>query len=347
MRYGRVAYPRVNHMMFFSSQTLSKLLIVVTSLSVSFCSCAVHAEQLSFSKTATDKDYQFSYQWLDFNNQQQNISFTLTPEALFERFRHLKSYQSNYAQKTILRRMKLAIKKQPPKGMQVNFRQVNGEFSIEVKGQDQQKVAQAYQALLKLEKDISDEYFRENYYQLFTNHDQVNGIKMNHVDIANDSVADLKVLKAIILDQVSIQNIREVTNYVLSFVQNIPYSTLESRITSSGSGFNPPAKLLWENQGDCDSKMALTAAILRALMPRIEMAMIYIDGHAFIGIAINKRPGEVTVEHDDISYVLAEPTGPALLPVGKLAPESELAINQGRYIIEKYHEVLSSELAEN
>jgi hypothetical protein len=122
-------------------------------------------------------------------------------------------------------------------------------------------------------------------------------------------------------------------------------STLESRITSSGSGFNPPLQVLWENQGDCDSKMTLTAALLRALMPRIDMTLIYIDGHAFIGIDIPGQANEVTIEHNEVKYLLAEPTGPALLPLGTLAPESELAINQGHYIAQDYHEVLSNEVS--
>ena len=150
-------------------------------------------------------------------------------------------------------------------------------------------------------------------------------------------MADFKVLKPIILDKVSIENVRKVTDFVLSFVQSIPYSTLESRLTSSGAGFNPPAKLLWENQGDCDSKMTLTATILRALMPRIDMAMIYIDQHAFIGIAIPAEANEISIEYQGVNYLLAEPTGPALYKLGTLAPESELAINQERYVVEEFH----------
>ncbi|MCI2285671.1 hypothetical protein L3081_22700 [Colwellia sp. MSW7] len=134
----------------------------------------------------------------------------------------------------------------------------------------------------------------------------------------------------------SIKNIRKVTDYVLSFVQNIPYATLESRVTSSGTGFNSPAKLLWENQGDCDSKVTLTATILRALMPRIPMVMIFIDQHAFIGIATPATTGEMTIEYQGVNYLLGEPTGPGLYKLGKLAPESELAINQGRYVVEPF-----------
>lgn len=300
-------------------------------------STTIQAKQLSFTRKADDQQHIFSYQWLDHNNEQQAISFTLSKSALFDRFRMLKAFKNEFAQKSILRAVKRQLKKQPLKGVQASFTQSNGTISIEVKSNEEANLPLAYQQIKKLEQQETQKYFKENYFQYFVDHDNQAGVKVNHIDIANDSVTDFKSLKSIILEKVSIKNIRKVTNYVLAFVQNIPYSPLESRISSSGAGFNPPAKIIWENQGDCDSKMTLTATLLRALMPRIDMAMIFIDQHAFIGIAIPPQAGEITVEDQGITYVLAEPTGPALYPLGSLAPESELAINQGRYTVEAYH----------
>lgn len=295
------------------------------------------AKQFSFTKKALQDNYMFSYQWLDHNKVRQSISFNLTKPALFERFRMLKPYQGDFAQKTILRAIKKQLNQQPLTDVNVVFQQQQGKTIIQVNGLDDEKVAAGYQKIKEIELEATKKYFKKNYYQRFTTHDQQMGIKVNHVDIAEKSVADFKVLKPLVLEKVSIENIRKVTNFVLSFVQSIPYSTLESRVTSSGAGFNPPAKLLWENQGDCDSKMTLTAAILRALMPRIKMAMIYIDQHAFIGVAIPAKGNEVTIRYKNINYLLAEPTGPALYPLGTLAPESELAINQERYVVEEFH----------
>lgn len=310
--------------------------------SIVFCSfllClgSLEAKQINFSKKAQDDGYVFNYVWLDHQNKQQDISFSLSKAALFDRFRMLKSYKSEFAQKSILRAIKKQLVKQPLEGAQAYIKQENGRMLIQVKGIDENNVSRGYQQVKILEQQETDKYFKKNYFQMFADHNNQTGVKVNHVDITDNSVADFKSLKNIILDKVSIQNIRKVTNYVLGFVQSIPYSTLESRINASGAGFNPPAKLIWENQGDCDSKMTLTATLLRALMPRIEMAMIYIDKHAFIGIAIPKNPGEVSIEHEGIEYLLAEPTGPALYPLGKLDPDSELAINQGQYVVETYH----------
>jgi len=314
--------------------------VKISKLMICFClllTNSTYAKQLSFTKQANQQHYDFSYQWLDHQGLTQDIHFTLGKPALFERFRKLKTFKSEFAQKSILRALKRRLKNQPLDGANASFKLREQKISIEVKGQDQQKVALAYQKIQALEQQATDDYFKENFYHPFLDHNNQGAIKVNHGDVANSSVADLKSLKGIILEKVSIRNIRKVVNFVLGFVQNIPYATLESRVSSSGAGFNPPAKLLWENQGDCDSKMTLTATILRALMPRIDMAMIYIDQHAFIGIAIPALAGEVTVNHQGVEYVLAEPTGPALYPLGTVGPESEMAINQGHYVVEAYH----------
>jgi len=296
----------------------------------------VQAEQLSFTKERHDETYTFTYQWLDHEKKLQSMRLNLTNQALFNHFRQLKTYKSEFAQKTILRNLKKQIKKQPLQGAQAFFLQRDGKMTIQIKGQEDKNIVKAYQQIKEMEQKATDKYFKDNYYQAFTTADQQFGIKVNHIDIAHNSVSDFKAIKMTILEKVSIKDIRQVTNFVLAFVQSIPYSTLESRISSSGAGFNPPAKLIWENQGDCDSKMTLTATILRALMPRIEMAMIYIDQHAFIGIAIPVEGSDMHIKHEGITYVLAEPTGPALYRLGKLTPESELAIKQKRYVAEAY-----------
>ena len=295
------------------------------------------AEQLKFNRQEQDNGFQFNYQWRDHQRQVQSIQFQLSKAALFERFRHFRAYKSELAEKNVHKAIRRHLRKEPIPGVQVYFRQQQGNSYIDIKGRDSDKVETAYGEIAQLEQDFFAEYLAENFYHSFITHDQVRGVKPDHVRIADASADDLKPIKPLILDQVSIRNIRQVTEFVLSFVQSIPYSTLESRVTSSGAGFNPPLKLLWQNQGDCDSKLTLTAALLRTLMPRIKLLMVYIDQHAFIGINIPVKAGELTLTHDNLMYVLAEPTGPAQLKLGVLAPESEQAILQGRYTIQPYH----------
>jgi len=323
-----------------NKQNINHKLALICSISILFIYSVifpVKAKQISFTKHQEAQQVAFSYRWNDYKNTEQSMSFKLNNESIFERFRHLKSYQADFAQKSILRNIKQQLRKERLAGVNIHYTHQHGETKIEVRGQNETKIAAAYAKIKKVEQEQTALYYQQNYYQVFTNFDQATGIKVDHRSIANDSVLDLKPLKPLILEKVSIKNIRKVTNYVLGFIQSIPYATLEDRMTSSGAGFNPPLKLLWENQGDCDSKMTLAAAILRSLMPRIEMALIYIDQHAFIGIAIPAEAGETTIHHEGIDYLLADPTGPAVLPLGKLGPESELAITQGQYVAESFH----------
>lgn len=218
------------------------------------------AEQLTFNRQEQEDSFQFHYQWQDHQRQMQSLDFQLTKAALFERFRHFRAYKNELAEKNVHKAIRTHLRKTPIKGVQVYFRQQQGKSYIDIKGRDSDKVEAAYRQLAKLEQDFFSQYLTDNFYHSFITHDLIRGVKPDHVSIADASIDDLKAIKQLILDRVSIRNIRQVTEFVLGFVQSIPYSTLESRVTSSGAGFNPPLKLLWQNQGDCDSKLTLIAA---------------------------------------------------------------------------------------
>jgi len=314
-------------------------LLLISIFSLALLSLSVNAEQISFSKKERDTDYMFSYQWLDQQGDAQNLNFILDKSAIFDRFRNFKSFKAEMANTSIKNALQKKLRSERIKDVIIDFSKNSADDGIKIRGRDSQTVNAAYGKVYQLKQSLTVDYLANNFYQQFTTHDRINAIKPDHVRFANISSEDLKSMKPSILEKFSIKNIRKVTNYVLGFVQNIPYSTLESRVTASGAGFSPPLKLLWENQGDCDSKVTLTAAILRALMPRIKMTLVFIDNHALIGINIPIQPDDVTITVNNFSYVLAEPTGPGLLNLGKIAPESELAIGNGHYIAEPFHAV--------
>jgi len=296
-----------------------------------------YATQVEFTKVPNQENFVFNYQWHDHHNNLQHISFSLPKAKVFNRYRDFGVYQAKSAREYVYKALLKHFNKNPVSGAILSFEEEASYFHVNIKSRDKKLVDSLNQNIKVLENQFNQEYLEKKYYHQFVTHDQINAIKPHHARIANESVPDFKELKPIILEKASIKNIRKVSNYVLAFIQNIPYSTLESRLTSSGVGFSPPLKLLWENKGDCDSKMTLTASILRSLMPRIKMALVYIENHALIGINVNPTDDDVTVEHQGITYVLAEPTGPALLPLGKIAEDSEQAIYSGHYTVETFH----------
>jgi hypothetical protein len=308
--------------------------ILSCALLISF---SVNAEQVLFSKKERDTDYKFDYQWLDQQGDAQSLSFILDKQAIFDRFRSFKSFKAGMAKISVNNALQKKLRTERIKGVIIDFSKNSSDDEIKIRGRDSQAVNAAYAKIYQLKQSLMAGYLADNFYQQFTTHDQINAVKPDHARFANISSADLRSIKPSILEKFSIKNIRRVTNFVLGFVQSIPYSTLESRVTASGAGFNPPLKLLWENQGDCDSKVTLTASILRTLMPRIKMVLVFIDNHALIGIEIPAQPDDLTITLNGASYILAEPTGPGLFNLGKIATESELAIGNGHYITELFH----------
>jgi len=324
---------------YIQIRKLSQLLkfILTTTVITLFSISVTHAEQIKFSKTLVKDNYAFNYQWLDYENVPQQMTFSLPQRDIFDRYRDFGAYQSQLARDYVNNELKKYFRKNPFSGVMLSFEESGGFYNVNIKSRKQNLIDEVSARLIELEEQFNQEYLTDRYYHNFITYNQISAIKPDHTRIADESAIDLKVLKPIILEKTSIKNIRLVSNYVLGFIQNIPYSTLESRIDSSGVGFIPPLKLLWENQGDCDSKVTLTASLLRALMPRIRMVFIYTENHALIGIDAEPNGDDITIVHNAITYVLAEPTGPAVIALGQVAPETEQAIYNGHYVVETFH----------
>ena len=125
-------------------------------------------------------------------------------------------------------------------------------------------------------------------------------------------------------------------DFYLNFVQSIPYDKLENRNIKSYAGFLPPLALLDSNKGDCDSKSILFLKLMRQLIKHTQSALILTPNHAFVGVAVLPKPNDATYKINGTTYVLAEVAGPAVLELGKIAPDSQDAINNNKieYIIE-------------
>jgi hypothetical protein len=64
------------------------------------------------------------------------------------------------------------------------------------------------------------------------------------------------------------------------------------------------------------------------------MVMLYLPNHALLGISLPFRSTERTLNIAGIDYLLMEPTGPAKLKLGEIAPSSERAIDGNTYSFE-------------
>ncbi len=127
-------------------------------------------------------------------------------------------------------------------------------------------------------------------------------------------------------------NRRQFAARALSFVQSIPY---EKGKNGADKGFRLPLAVLGRNRGDCDSKAVLYLALLRAAYPKTESAVVYIKGHAFVGLGLPIRKGDVGFKAGGSDWLIAEPVGPAQAPLGDAAKNSKRKARQGKISIRR------------
>ena len=96
-----------------------------------------------------------------------------------------------------------------------------------------------------------------------------------------------------------------------------------------------PAEVLINNIGDCDSKATMMATVLRSVLPGVSQAIVYLPGHAMLAANISRRDAEHSIELGGMRYLLLEPTGPALMPLGEIGDKSASNIASGMYSFEK------------
>jgi hypothetical protein len=93
-------------------------------------------------------------------------------------------------------------------------------------------------------------------------------------------------------------------------------------------GVLPPARTLAEGWGDCDTKVALLAAIL-ANWPSSKMIVVELPDHFLLGLRREPRSRQSFVLFGGEKYILIEASGPAWLPPGYLGDETRALFESG------------------
>lgn len=117
---------------------------------------------------------------------------------------------------------------------------------------------------------------------------------------------------------------RAFADLALAFAQSIPYEQRKR------DRYRRPLSLLGANTGDCDGKSTLFLALMRQAWPQVPLTLFYVPDHAFVGLGLEPVSGDTTVRRDGATWVLAEPVGPALLPVGQVSRPSRKGLRWGR-----------------
>jgi len=91
----------------------------------------------------------------------------------------------------------------------------------------------------------------------------------------------------------------------------------------------PPPKTLVMGKGDCDTKTALIASILKG-WPNLKLVGLEIPEHYLMAVHRVPRRGETFIERDGLPYVMIESAGPAWLPPGRVGEFTMKYIQSGK-----------------
>lgn len=86
-------------------------------------------------------------------------------------------------------------------------------------------------------------------------------------------------------------------------------------------GVHPPVQALVQGWGDCDTKTAVLASLLKN-WDGMDAVGVALPRHYLMGLARIPRRGDVFLEHGGSQYVLIESAGPAWLAPGQVGQET-------------------------
>lgn len=307
---------------------------LLRSFIILLLSCSANAEQLRFQRLSGSEQMSFSYQWVDMNKEQQSISFQLNNQTLFSHFRDFKNFQPDTIQDEIFTTIRKVTASLDPKEVKVEIYRYPQFIEVQVTGDSEQAVQEAQALIRKVREETFMNFLNDNFYHKYQSVAGTEAIKPDHLRIIDLSVDDVEAIAKAFKATFSDVGGRKQLEYLLSFIQAIPYDSLTSRIETNGAGFSPPLRLIYNNQGDCDSKTALMAAVAKKMFPSLQIALIFLSDHALIGFQLPHVQSEAWVKIEGLDFLLSEPTGPAQIPFAQVADSSLQQIESGQFTYE-------------
>ena len=277
-------------------------------------------------RTETDGNH-YHYQWQDLQQQPQQLEFVLTANPALSPYRPYRPEMMS----TELQQALLQAASKLPAGITLQFDGHPRHGRYQLKGGSATQRAAALQQLQQRQQQARQQFIERHHYAEIRLSDGQRGLIPDHLYYISASIPALAPVAATLKLQRSGANPRPTAEWLLGWVQGIPYETMDNRFGNNSADFRPPLTVLQEHRGDCDAKAALLAALLRARFPRLGLTLVYLPEHALLGIDLPHSRGEQYLQWQGQRMLLAEVAGPALLPLGQLSERSRTLIAAGQY----------------
>ena len=299
-------------------------IIFILLLGVAAAPTNAFANQLGFNRQYVGSGVALSFSWKDMYGQTRNLQFSLEGQAAVRGHSEFKAFDNSAANTAAYK----AVKKYADKNDGLEVKRSFEGFRVEYKGQAYALKDTHAKNIEDIRKQAYTTDIERQFYMEFNGN-----VMPNHRMVAKRYVRAMAPVARAIRRETSGMDRREQLNFVLNFLQNIPYDVLMNRATSNGAGFQTPYGLLINNRGDCDTKAVALAAIMRNLYPSQRIVMVYVPNHAFVGMHGMPAKGDDVLRLGNARepFVLMDPTGPALVPVGVTQSQAQFALTHGDY----------------
>lgn len=271
---------------------------------------------------------QFSYQAPD----APVLQFQLSDEYL-NTYRGLRRYQPHMAEQAVRNALirQSASLQQKHRGSRILLSAPNLPLSFTVQAADRKLAAWLQQEMAATQQKALQDHLYQGYYFLLQDPVKGAGVIPDHVRFMQDALPQLQPVADAFIALYGKQNVRDIAIALTRWIQQIPYRDMENRITSNGQGYVAPTQLIYDHQGDCDSKAVLWATVMRQIFPTLEIRILYLPEHAIIAAQIPATEIEQIIELGPDSLLLVDPTGPALLKLGQIAEQFQTHLRNKQF----------------
>lgn len=303
---------------------MKKILFLILFLTWATCFGATSKYQPLFGVTQNANMLIFKYKWYNQEGQLKQSNFIVPKLEVASSFIEYKKYSPDALANFMKEKMEYEIKN-------INDSQNNFKINSYSKGQieiigtaDEKTLSDVSRYLSLKEEEYAKNYINTHNYKALNSNELIidyNKIISLYAPKMESLAKNISYTQDAFID----------TQNILAFYQVIPYFSLSSSVDQD---FSLPFKMLYENKGDCDSKLVAAASTIRGIYPNMPIIAIMVDNHIFIGVSIlTDKNINNHINFKGKNYLLTEVAGPDLFKIGDLSDRSLNALREGKYKI--------------
>lgn len=272
---------------------------------------------------------EYAYSYSSRTGEPQRLFFRLSAEDIARGGAEFRDWDDVAAQNAAVQAVQTKARELETPNLKAEITPVTNGMSIRLMGRggasDTKQLHDFRNVLDQTYTTSLQRYAKQNYYRATMEGANRASIQPDHPAIAARYTKAMGPVAKAILEQVpgANESPRAFINAALTWLQSIPYDTLQNRSTSNGAGFQTPYGLIGNNLGDCDTKATALAALIRAAYPTLPLAIVYVPEHAFLGIGLPQSKEDFALRTEHGTFILADATGPGLTPLGYIDPRTQ------------------------